>query len=309
MSGPPAARRGGHAGTRGGDRRTPPSWQHILRGLAGCGLALVLAGCEITGTVDIRSGTQVGANLLITGAQADCLGLTEFAGLAIKRTPDPDGSQVCRANGTVDLEQLEEFGVTVSQVGEHVMVDLNIPRRVGYVPLEVDITFPGAVLDPGGATAAGNQVKLIQNSGRGSLNTTKVVALSHPGPEWWVIGLSAGFVGGVGLTLALLCLFGHRRRLAADQGEGDVLRPPDEAGAPPPPSPPTGGPPAATPPWSVPSATVRDPDYEALFAPPSAHEPAWADPAPATSGEAEGSESGSDHRIWGPPEDRGDPID
>ena len=311
MSLPPATRRGVHARTRGG-RRRPPSWRQISRGLAVCGLALVLAGCEISGTVDVRSATQVEANLLITGAEADCLGLTEYAGLAIRSTPDSDGSQVCRANGTIDLDQLEDLGVTVSQVGEHVMVDLDIPRRMGSTPLEIDITFPGPVLDPGGATVSGNQVTLTQSTVRGSLSTTKVVARSYPGPEGWVIGLSAGFVGGVGLTRALLRLVGHRRRPAAEQEQADGLHPTDEAGAPPPPSPTTGRPPAPTTPWPVPSepsVTVRDPDYEALFAPPSAHEPAWAASTPAPSGGAPEAESRTDHRIWGPPEERGDPID
>ena len=267
---------------RGRDRRRLPSWQHLLRGLGCCCVALSLAGCEISGTVDVRSANQVEANLVITDAEADCLGLTEFAGLAIKGTPNPGGSQICRANGTVDLGKLKEIGVTVSEVGEYVTVELAMPPRVGPVPLKVDISFPGAVLDTGGATAWGNRVTLTQSTGRETLNTTKVVALSHPGPQWWVIGLSSGFAGGVGLTLVLLWLFGRRRRLAA--------RP-------------------LSPVPPEPSTTVRDPEYEALFAPPSADEPARVPLSPAPSGKAGEAEPGADHRVWGPPGDRGDPID
>lgn len=67
--------------------------------IAGLALTMLLAGCEISGTVDVRSETEVVADFTVTHAEADCLGLEDFNGLVVKGSPDPSGGQVCRAQG------------------------------------------------------------------------------------------------------------------------------------------------------------------------------------------------------------------
>ena len=257
-------------------------WQRMVGCTAAVVLALLVSGCEVRGTVEVKSGTEAVADLVFTESEADCLGLTKFAGLIIKGVPESDGHQTCRAQGTIDLEALKELGITLTQTGEYVIVDLALPQRVGSMPLEIDISFPGVVVEDAGMPVTGNSVRLGNATGISDFSPARFVALSHPGPQWWVIGLSSGFAGGVGLTLVLLWLFGRRRRLAA--------RP-------------------LSPVPPEPSTTVRDPEYEALFAPPSADEPARVPLSPAPSGKAGEAEPGADHRVWGPPGDRGDPID
>jgi len=144
----------------------------------------------------VKSGTQAEANLIFTEAQVDCLGLTKYAGLVIKGSPESDGHQTCRAQGTVDLDALKDFGIKLSQTGEYLMLDLAMPEQFGYMPTSVDITFPGAVLDGGGSTVSGNTVQLTELSGAASPGSARLVALSHAGPEWWVMALAAGFGGG-----------------------------------------------------------------------------------------------------------------
>ncbi|MGV8908637.1 MAG: hypothetical protein ACOH1Y_06605 [Propionicimonas sp.] len=248
-------------------------WQRILGGIAACCGALLLAGCEISGTVEVHSDSEVVANLIVTKAEADCLGLTEFAGLVVKGTPDPDGDQLCRANGIVDLAELKDYGVEVSRLGEYLMVDLALPRRIRDMPISIDITFPGPVVTAGDTTASGNQVTLTEGVGVANSGPTRVIAMSHAGPQWWVLGLTAGFVVGVGLTLAFVLVL-RRRRLRS--------RP------------------------ATPAATVREPDDDAWFAPPSsgAMPPASAEPVPP--GRVPGPEQATDHRIWAPPADQGD---
>lgn len=218
----------------------PRPWQRISGGLAAGCLALLLAGCEISGTVDVRSDTEVVADLIVTKAEADCLGLTRFAGLVIKGTPDPNGNQRCRAQGTVDLAELKDYGVDVSGLGEYLMVDLALPRQFRDMPITIDITFPGRVVDAGATTASGNQVTLTEGLGVTDSPRTRVVAMSHPGPQWWVIGLVAGFGVGVCLTLVLLFLLLLRRRRLRVRVSGEGAGRPDPVRAPlPPPARPT----------------------------------------------------------------------
>ncbi len=278
-------------------------WQRIAGCTAAALLALLLSGCEVHGTVDVRSGTEAEANLVFAEAEVDCLGLTRYAGLVIKGSPESDGNQTCRAQGTIDLDSLKDFGIQLSQTGEYVTLDLAMPQQYDYMPTKVDITFPGKVLEGGGTTVSGNSVELTQSSIAASPDNSRVVALSHVGPEWWVMALVAGFAGGVALTVAVLLLVRRHRHLSttlqvdAEQLPTDATTP--EAAAMTPPNP-------TVPPEVGPRDPVRDADYEALFAPPepgtvaaAARPPAQAEPPPEATVPA-------DHEIWAPPEDRGD---
>lgn len=195
------------------------SWQRGLGALAGIGVALLLAGCEIAGTVDVRSETEVVADFTITHAEPDCLGLEEFRGLVVRGTPDSSGNQVCRAQGTIDLNEFEDVGLKVSRVGEYLVLDLAVPERIGYAPLDVTVSFPGLVVEAGGGRATGNQVTIGPGMGITSASGTRLVALAHPGPEWWVVGVLAGLICGAALTLA--GFWYRRRRRAARPAAAD----------------------------------------------------------------------------------------
>ncbi len=252
-------------------------WQRIAGCAAAALLTLLMCGCEVRGTVDVKSGTQAEANLIFTDAQVDCLGLTRYAGLVIKGSPESDGHQTCRAQGTIELDALKDFGITLSQTGEILLVDLAMPEQFGYMPIEVDITFPGTVLDAGGSTITGNSFALNERSGAASPDSLRLIALSHPGPEWWVLALLAGFGGGVAAAVAVLLLLRwgrhlhtlqpdagqlHAGQLHAGQPHPDQLHP-DQL--------------------SIPEATTP--------------EPRMTTPSKATV---------TDHTIWAPPGDLGD---
>ena len=292
-------------------------WQRIVGCAAATVLALLLSGCEVRGTVDVKSGTEAVADLVFTEAEPDCYGLTRFAGLVVKGIPDSDGDQTCRAQGTLELEALEDFGIQLTQVGEYLIVDLALPERVGYMPLEIDISFPGQVIEDGGLPVSGTGVRLGNATIISDASPARIVALSHPGPEWWVLALVGGLVSGVLFTLAGLLLVHreHRLRTALNADAADALSPADaDADAAQAPSPSDAGWAPATgtaepPPFAAPAdqdGPVPDPDYHAQFAPP----PPGAGPVPVSpptpSLPPDPAPAEAEHRIWAPPEDQGD---
>lgn len=280
-------------------------WKRILAGLAAGALALLLAGCDITGTVDVRSGKEVVADLTFTNAAVDCLGLNAFAGLTIKGTPDSDGNQLCRAQGTLDLEELRKFGIQVNQLGDYLTVDLAMPSSIGYTPMRIDLRFPGPVTDAGGTTASGNQVRLTTGIGMATTSPTRVVAMAHPGPEWWVIAGVAGFAGGILLTLAVLWALRRARRPAAGDHAADI---PDAEELPPSAQAERASDAGAAPPAHPAEAPepVRDAAYEALFAPPTTEGSAPPDPRPPATRAPPPHAPAADHSVWAPPHDRPD---
>jgi len=282
-------------------------------------LALLLSGCEVHGTVDVKSGTEAEANLIFTQAEVDCLGLTKYGGLVIKGTPASDGNQTCRAQGTIDLTSLQHFGIQLSQTGELLMVDLAIPELIGHMPIQVDISFPGKVLQGGGLVVSGNNVRLATPERMSGFSRARVVALSHPGPEWWIMSLLGGVVAGITITLTGVLLLRRWRRARTDF-HGDVA----EASVHPDALVPDAVVPTAIAPQPHPATpagrarSVRDPDYGALFAPPVNEVPAV--PAPALDGPVTGpgnlpsppnppATAVADHSIWAPREESERPID
>ncbi len=276
----------------------PRPWQRLAACTAAALLTLLLCGCEVHGTVDVKSGTQAEANLIFTDAEVDCLGLTKYAGLVIKGSPAADGNQTCRAQGTIDLDALNDFGIKLSQTGEYLVLDLAMPQQYGYMPTKIDITFPGTVLDGGGSAVSGTSVQLNELVQVANPRGTRVIARSHPGPEWWVLALAAGFGGGVVLTVAVVLLVRRHRHLQStlqvDAGQLPTDATAPEAGTAPTPSPTTTH-------STDPREPVRDAAYEALFAPPepgtviaAPRQPAEPPPPPEATAPA-------DHEIWAPP--------
>jgi hypothetical protein len=278
-------------------------WQRIVCCAAAALSGLLLSGCEVHGTVDVKSGTVAEANLVFTEAEVDCLGLTRYAGLVIKGSPESDGNQTCRAQGTIDTSALKDFGIELSQAGEYVIVDLALPQQFGYMPTQVDISFPGGVVQDGGLKVTGTTVRLGDASGLATLTPVKVVALAHPGPEWWVMALFGGLLTGVALTAGLLLLLRRRHRLRTTlHADTEPSPDPDATDAP-------GAPPATVTPDPEPVDAVRDADYHALFAPPPPGTTAAAGPAPERAAPQPPATAAADHRIWAPPDDSGRPID
>lgn len=288
----------------------PRPWQRIVVCAAAALAMLLVSGCEVHGTVDVTSATRAEADLVFTEAEVDCLGLTEYAGLVITGSSDSDGNQTCTARGTLDLTSLEDFGIRLSQTGEYLMLDLAMQQRFAYMPVQVDITFPGAVLDGGGFTADGRGVHLGSLSLATSPDRSRVVALSHRGPQWWVIALAGGLLGGVVLTLAFLFGLRWRRRVhAAWQAEADAAAglPYPDAAAPEaarettPEATPVAAQPQGS--WERPASDPEsDAQYESLFAPPpagTAAPPAQAASPPEPTPPAAAT---VDHRMWAPPD-------
>jgi hypothetical protein len=159
------------------------------------------------------------------------------------------------------------------------------------------------VLDGGGSTVSGTSIQLNELVEVANPGGTRVIALSHAGPEWWVLALVAGFGGGVVLTVVVLLLVRRHRHLQATL-QVDAEQLPTDATAPE-----TGtAPPTNLPatPDKAPREPVRDAAYEALFAPPrpgtvtaQTRPPAEPPPPPEPTAPA-------DHEIWAPPEYRGD---
>ncbi|MCC6495500.1 MAG: hypothetical protein IT193_04495 [Propionibacteriaceae bacterium] len=291
------------------------AWQRSLGTLAGIALALLLAGCEITGTVDVRSETEVVADFTITHAEADCLGLEEFRGLVVRGTPDSSGNQVCRAQGTIDLNAFEDVGLGLSRVGEFLVLDLAVPEQLGYTPLDVTVTFPGQVIEAGGGRAAGNRVTLEPGTGITSAGGTRVVALAHPGPEWWVLGVLAGLVSGAALTLAGFWFWRRRQAQrpsatvpAPPEAQPEGARPADRApaGAPAVPDQPVQSVPDRFVPEQRSPTSSGDPDYAARFAPPPGHRTGPREPAPTSvAAPVQLPPADAEHLVWAPPEERG----
>ena len=279
-------------------------WQRVFACTAAALLALLVSGCEVRGTVDVKSATEAEVNLVFTRSEVDCIGLTRYAGLVIKGSPESDGNQTCRAQGTIDMAALKDFGIVLSQAGEYVTVDLALPQQFGNMPTQVDIGFPGRVVEDGGLPVSGTSVRLGDASGIATFSPVKVVALSHPGPDWWVIALAGGLVAGSGLTGVLILLWGRGRRLRSSLHLDAEPAPDPDASAPATDAP---GPQRATvPPDGQPVAAMRDARYEALFAPPAAGTEAVAVRAPEPAAPSPPAPVAAEHRIWAPPEDRGD---
>ena len=278
-------------------------WQRLAACTAAAVLTLLLCGCEVHGTVDVKSGTQAEANLIFTEAEVDCLGLTKYAGLVIKGTPESDGNQTCRAQGTIELDALRDFGIQLTQTGEYLMLDLAMPQQYDYMATQVDITFPGKVLEGGRTTVSGNSVQLNQRSLSTTPGSSRVIALSHAGPEWWVLALAAGFGGGIVVTVLVLLLLRWRRHLRTLQVEAEQLLPIEAT------TPESGAAPATNPPATpdaAPGEPMRDSDFAALFAPPKPGTPTTQGLPLAPLRPPPEPIAPADHEMWAPPEDRGD---
>jgi len=90
--------------------------------------------------------------------------------------------------------------------------------------MDLLITFPGQVVDGGGGKTDYNRVHFERGWGLGAMGKTRIVALNHAGPPWWVLAAGGGALVGALLTLALV-LLPRRRPQAHGTDEAPGLAP------------------------------------------------------------------------------------
>lgn len=206
------------------------------------------AGCEVTGSVDVRSADAVAVDLTVKGddyylpcdssnwgAAGKSLGFNEFV--------DDRGETTCRVFGTIHPELVRDM-LQVSQPGEYLEAASNplsmAPGKeipIGSVwssartKLDVTVTFPGRVLSSTGE-ADGNKVHFGDPKQYVRPFGLRATALGHPGPEWSVLGPIVGV--GVGIGLAVLWWYLRRQRRRATRLAGAPIPDPgaDDAGQP-----------------------------------------------------------------------------
>lgn len=198
--------------------------------LALAALSLTLTGCDLEGTIDVRSEQEIVVDVSVSDSAEACLGLSSQSLASLKVAVDDAGG--CRITGTLGQQNPAAELVTLSVVGENYVLDLNFPEGAGELPMDLFVTFPGQVVDGGGGRTDYNRVHFERGWGLGAVGKTRIVALNHPGPPWWVLAAGGGVLVGVLLTLALLLLLRRRRRAQAQlTGQVAELTPIVEAAA------------------------------------------------------------------------------
>lgn len=205
----------------------------MWRRLVGAALFVVASGlfggCQLSGTLDVRSADQVVVDFTIADEQFDREMCTAgyWGGPPDDLTvdfSDAGGDNSCRIRGSVHPEKLRQY-LDLSQAGDYLSVHIN-PLNVAlggepsggsqyytllYADLDLTVTFPGGVL-----TATGdidfNSVHFRDPEQFVRAYGLQATALSHPGPQWSLIGPAVGVAAGVIATLLWQAV---RRRRAA----------------------------------------------------------------------------------------------
>lgn len=185
-------------------------------------LAFLLVGCEIRGTVDVISDEDVAIDVTITGlGRGECTDVgNNLSDLDVDRGISSSGTRFCRVKGVAKTEALA--GLDVAGAGEYYVLELMFAGAASSWPTsDLTVNFPGQVLESSHGTVAGNSVHLTDLSPFAS-DSLRVVALTRPGPPWWVVAGAVGIAAGALGALA----FGRFRRFRrpdstpADAGAG-----------------------------------------------------------------------------------------
>lgn len=210
-----------------------------IRRLAAClaaVFAMLLAGCDVSGHIELRSRDQVVVDLVVTQDSDDAgcaLGALNMGGrLTVVQRLDVNGVRTCHVQGTVHPEQLRPY-LHVSHVGEYVTVSFNPfsrapdssqDREQWFGVLDVTVQAPGTVLATTGE-ADGTRARFRDSKQLNRPYGLTVEALDHPGPAWAVAGPIAGFLGGAATVVALVLW--RRRRTAAARPSPRPMRQPN----------------------------------------------------------------------------------
>lgn len=318
------------------------TWGRIAAALLVPALAFLLAGCEIRGTVDVLSDEDVAVDVTITGlGRGQCTDVgNNLSDLDVERGTNSSGTRFCRVKGVAKTEALA--GLDVVMAGEYYVLELEFAGAASSWPTsDVTVNFPGQVLESSHGTVTWNSVRITDLSPFAT-DGLRVVALTRPGPPWWVVAGALGILAGALGALAS----GRFRRFSRmgsaqastgsaaradggslDSGADGVPATPSPADDPPAPTvdpqffapPRTGGgagiawsgagPPDLT--WSVDAADV-EPDWsEAGAAGPDGSTQDGAEPVrPRPAEDAYGPDlnegrTATDHSVWAPPDGHG----
>ncbi len=195
-------------------------------------LALLLAGCRASGTVDVRSAEEVAVDLVfvdVSYEQAPCNPHAWGPNFPLETLPGvtPDGRLTCRVRGVTHPARLSRH-LTLTAAGEYLSFGYNplaigpdgrLPigdARLTIDDLDLTVAFPGRVLGANGAVD-GSSVRFVDAGQLARPHGLQATALDHPGPAWSVLGPLFGLVAG----LAIGVLWSLRRRGQARSADTD----------------------------------------------------------------------------------------
>ena len=195
-------------------------------------LAVLLAGCRASGTVDVRSAEEVAVDLVfvdVSYEQAPCNPHAWGPNFPLETLPGvtPDGRLTCRVRGVTHPARLSRH-LTLTAAGEYLSFGYNplaigpdgrLPigdARLTIDDLDLTVAFPGRVLGANGAVD-GSSVRFVDAGQLARPHGLQATALDHPGPAWSVLGPLFGLVAG----LAIGVLWSLRRRGQARSADTD----------------------------------------------------------------------------------------
>lgn len=269
--------------------------RRVLAVLGAAAAGVLFSGCDLHGTADVISADEASIDLLISDVDFGCIPSDDpDAVLKIEPGPELNGSTSCHITGVVPLSDLGFSELHTEEFGEYwTFTGTLVDGRSEWPDTELEVRFPGEVVQANQGTVRGNT--LVLNPGRLTSNELRVIALNRPGPATWVVAAAVGMASGVVLTLAVVGLLRHARRLRAGSDAAPLVLQSaggDRAEAPAPRRPPT-APDAVVPP--APEALPVEVDHAWFATPPEestvADAPPHADEPP-------------DHSVWAPPEER-----
>lgn len=189
----------------------------------------LLAGCTLTGSVEVHSPNYVevdltwtpppSAALVRTGVEGCLLDSTTVTTLDFTRQVDVDGSSVCRVVGHARLADLQRWFGVAREVDGRAQVEFfpagRVPDAVAeyelrhFEGLDVTVSFPGQVAEHLGGTVQGNTVRFadigefVANRGLAASGPARVAEPPPARRPGWeqaaalgLAGVAAGFLAG-----------------------------------------------------------------------------------------------------------------
>lgn len=176
------------------------------RAVAGLGLALagaLLSGCHAQGTFDVLSEDRIAVDLFVSGADVNCPNSADALKLTVTTTIDQYGDEVCHVTGETQATYFSPFGITVSPAAEYLVLQINLSGgRDSWPSSDIDIRFPGKVMDASLGAVSDNVVRITDLEALTQGSGLHAVGLRSAGPPQWLVAGLAG--AGVGILLTLI---------------------------------------------------------------------------------------------------------
>jgi hypothetical protein len=206
--------------------------------VAGLGLALagaLLTGCHAQGTFDVLSEERVAVDLTITGADVNCPHGADALKLTVTTTIDQYGDQVCHVTGETQATYFSPFGITITPAAEYLVLQANLAGgRDSWPASDIDIRFPGKVMDASLGSVSDNVVRITDLEALTQGSGLHAVGLRSGGPPQWMIAAAAGAGAGIVVTLIaglIIVLMRRSRRRAPASLHAQAAFPEAEAEA------------------------------------------------------------------------------